>query len=92
MFLKKIDGPRSVTLADGSVMTRADLPSPDTRRWVASRKAIVVRAVSAGLLSREIAQSTYALSNDEFIEWENAVTQHGIDALKATALKRYRQP
>ena len=28
MFLKKIDGPRAVTLPDGTIMTRADLPVP----------------------------------------------------------------
>ncbi|MCO4847577.1 MAG: DUF1153 domain-containing protein [Yoonia sp.] len=91
MFLKKIDGPRSVTLPDGSIMTRADLPPPETRRWVASRKATVVRAVLSGLISRESAQSTYALSDDEYMEWEQAIMQHGEDALKATALKHYRQ-
>jgi len=50
MYLKKVDGPRSVTLADGSVMSRANLPSADTRRWVASRKAAVVRGVVYGLI------------------------------------------
>jgi len=44
MYLKKIDGPRAVTLADGTIMTRADLPRADTRRWVASRKAAVVKS------------------------------------------------
>ncbi|MFT5630011.1 MAG: hypothetical protein ACI82I_002025 [Gammaproteobacteria bacterium] len=72
-------------------MTRADLPSPDTRRWVASRKATVVRAVMSGLISRESAQSTYALSEDEYLEWEQAVLQYGVEALKTTALKQYRQ-
>ncbi|WP_458790497.1 CtrA inhibitor SciP [Yoonia sp. MH D7] len=92
MYLKKVEGPRSVTLSDGTIMTRADLPSPDTRRWVASRKAMVVKAVTAGLLTRESAKITYALSEEEFLEWETAVKQHGIGALRATALKRYRQP
>ena len=92
MYLRKIDGPRSVTLPDGSVMTRADLPKPETRRWVASRKAAVVRAVAAGLLLRDAALEMYALSDDEFSEWEKAVTEHGEAALKATSLQRYRQP
>ncbi len=92
MYLRKIDGPRSVTLPDGTVMTRADLPSPETRRWVASRKAAVVKAVSAGLLSRKSALETYMLSDDEFSEWETAVDKHGEAALKATTLQRYRQP
>ena len=92
MYLRKIDGPRSVTLPDGSVMTRADLPSPNTRRWVASRKAQVIKAVQSGLLSRETALEMYALSDDEYDSWEDAVRNHGVDALKTTALQRYRQP
>ena len=48
MFLRKQDGPRAVTMPDGSVMTRADLPAIGTTRWVASRKAAVVRGVLGG--------------------------------------------
>ena len=92
MFLKKIDGPRSVTLPDGTVMTRADLPPARTRRWVASRKGAVVMAVLHGLLPRATALETYGLSEDEFAEWETAVRLHGKEALKTTALQRYRQP
>ncbi len=92
MYLRKVNGPRSVVLTDGTVMTRADLPAPDTRRWVASRKAAVVRAVLAGLIAREEALDTYALSDEEFSEWERAVENHGEAALRATALQKYRQP
>ncbi len=92
MYLRKVDGPRSVTLPDGTIMTRADLPSKDTRRWVASRKAAVVHAVGSGLISRQSALETYRLSEDEFHEWELAVQKHGVDALKATSLQKYRQP
>lgn len=92
MYLRKVDGPRSVTLADGNVMTRADLPPVKTRRWVASRKATVVSAVVAGLITRKDALEMYFLSDDEFCEWEDAVQNFGIDALKTTALQRYRQP
>lgn len=92
MFLKKVDGPRAVTLPDGSVMTRADLPPPTTRRWVASRKAAVVRGVLYGLIGQNEAIRTYSLSDEEFRSWVSAVADHGEDALKATALKKYRQP
>lgn len=92
MFLKKVDGPRAVTLPDGSVMTRADLPPAETTRWVASRKAAVVRAVLCGLISRAEALERYALSDDEFDSWISAVRQHGIAALRATAVQKYRQP
>ena len=92
MYLRKVEGPRSVTLPDGTIMTRADLPSPNTRRWVASRKAAVVRAVTTGLIGRKEALERYSLSDEEFNEWETAVAEHGESALKATALQRYRQP
>lgn len=91
MYLKKIEGPRAVTLPDGSTMTRADLPNPRTRRWVASRKAAVVRAVKAGLITREHALELYGLSDEEFEGWHAAVEKFGENALKATALQRYRQ-
>lgn len=92
MYLRKVEGPRSVTLPDGTIITRADLPPADTRRWVASRKASVVRAVGAGLISEDYARETYGLSEDEFNEWQNAVENHGVAGLRVTALKRYRQP
>ena len=91
MYLKKVDGPRAVTLPDGTVMTHADLPCADTRRWVASRKAAVVRGVVYGLLSKDEALKRYNLSDDEFIEWVRAVSTHGEAALKATMLQKYRQ-
>jgi len=92
MYIKKVDGPRAVHLADGTVLTLADLPPKDTRRWVASRKALVVQAVGAGLISRNVALERYALSEEEFDLWAQAVETHGVDALKVTALQRYRQP
>lgn len=91
MFLRKVEGPRSVTLPDGTVMTRADLPPSTTRRWVASRKIAVVRGVLYGLISMADAKSRYGLSDEEFNGWVSAVAEHGEDALKATALKKYRQ-
>ena len=91
MYLKKVDGPRSVTLADGTVMSRADLPSKDTERWVASRKAAVVRGVVYGLITQSEALERYGISEEEFFEWVRAVSEHGEAALKATALQKYRQ-
>ena len=92
MFLKKVDGPRAVTLPDGTIMTRADLPPASTQRWVASRKAAVVRGVLYGVITQSEAQRTYGLSDEEFRGWLSAVAEHGEDALKATTVKKYRQP
>lgn len=91
MFLKKVDGPRAVRLPGGKMMTRADLPDPATKRWVASRKAAVVRAVSGGLITAEEALETYGLTAEEFSAWQTAVDQYGEAALKTTRLQKYRQ-
>lgn len=91
MYLKRVDGPRQITLPDGTVLSRADLPSPETRRWVASRKAIVVKAVIYGLLSEADALERYAISDEEFALWRAAVEIHGDKALKVTTLQKYRQ-
>lgn len=91
MYLKKVDGPRQVTLPDGTILSRADLPPADTRRWVASRKAVVVQAVIHGLISEVEARDRYALSEEEFALWRQAVEKHGEKALKVTAIQKYRQ-
>ncbi len=90
MYLKKAAGPRTVTLDDGTILTHADLPPPNTYRWVASRKAIVVEAVLHQLLSRKEAIERYALSDEELDGWISAATQHGRNALKATSVQQYR--
>lgn len=91
MYLKKENGPRLVTLPDGSTLTRSDLPDPSTSRWVARRKALVVQAVGAGLLQFEEACEIYNLSHEELESWQKAIKDHGIKALRATAVQDYRQ-
>ncbi|MEM8554322.1 MAG: DUF1153 domain-containing protein [Pseudomonadota bacterium] len=91
MYIRKMDGPRVVSLPDGTTLSRADLPSSSTRRWVASRKATVVKAVEFGLISEEEAKSTYHLSDEELASWRSAVEMHGEVALKTTSLQKFRQ-
>ena len=91
MYLKRVDGPRQVTLPDGSILSRADLPSADTRRWVASRKAVVVKAVIYGLITQSEALERYALSEEEFALWRQAIDKHGEKALRVTTIQKYRQ-
>ena len=90
MFLKRVDGPRQITLPDGSILTRADLPPADTRRWVASRKAVVVKAVVYGLIPEKEALERYALSEEEYALWRAAVTKQCENGLKVTAIEKYR--
>lgn len=91
MYVKREKGPASVTLPDGSIMTRSDLPEPKTRRWVASRKAAVVKGVAAGLISKKDACELYGLTDEELTSWASAIEKHGLKALKTTRLQDYRQ-
>lgn len=91
MFFKPVDGPRQVRLPDGSILSRGDLPPPDTVRWVASRKLTVVRAVVHGLMSEAEVLERYALSPEELALWRSAVETHGEKGLKVTTIQKYRQ-
>ncbi|MEM7546144.1 MAG: DUF1153 domain-containing protein [Pseudomonadota bacterium] len=71
---------------------RRRLPAPDTRRWVASRKAAVVAAVDAGAISRQEAMARYRLSDEELDSWCESLSQHGVPALFATRVQVYRNP
>lgn len=68
----------------------ADLPPPDTKRWVVRRKAIVVAAVRNGTISLEDACRRYGLSVEEFRAWQRAIDAHGIAGLRVTRLQLYR--
>ncbi|RYY31882.1 MAG: DUF1153 domain-containing protein, partial [Sphingomonadales bacterium] len=46
----------------GEPLTVADLPPPETRRWVVRRKAEVVAAVNGGLLSIDEVLERYGLT------------------------------
>lgn len=91
MFIKKIDGPRTVRLPNGRVISLADLPPCDTKRWVASRKEVVVLAIAVGMLGRKEALERYALSEEELAGWELALASRGNDGLKVTKIQLEKQ-
>ena len=67
-----------------------DLPPPNTRRWVSSRKAKVVEAVRTGLMSLTDACDRYNLSVEEFLSWQRLIDAHGTPGLRSTRLQVYR--
>lgn len=69
----------------------ADLPPPNTKRWVIRRKAQVVAAVRAGTISLDDACARYSLSVEEFLSWQRAITNHGVRGLRATRVQKYRK-
>ena len=67
-----------------------ELPSPDTKRWVVRRKAVVVQAVRDGAISLHEACRRYNLSVEEFLAWQRAIDRYGIPGLRVTRLQIYR--
>ena len=91
--------PRNMSLADPFADTSVsdevdgavpDLPSPDTKRWVVRRKAIVVAAVRNGSISLQEACRRYKLSVEEFLAWQRAIDRYGVPGLRVTRLQIYR--
>ena len=83
-------GERYVIGPTGAALTLADLPPPETERWVIRRKAEVVAAVRGGLLSLDDACERYRLTNEEFLAWQKSIEQHGMQGLRTTRIQQYR--
>jgi|SRR6185437_3857135 len=73
---------------DGEVLTLADLPPKNLKRWIARRKADVVAAVEGGLLSEAEACARYNISREEFAGWLEAFDREGVPGLRARAKAR----
>lgn len=82
--------PNRVIGPDGKILTLDDLPPPETKRWVARRKAEVVAAVRAQLLTLEDACKRYNLSMEEFTCWEAAIDKYGLGGLRVTRIQDFR--
>ena len=67
-----------------------NLPTRETKRWVARRKAAVVTAVRSGQMALEEACRCYELSEEEFHAWERGIETHGVAGLRITRLQIYR--
>lgn len=70
---------------DGGPLTVSDLPPDYSKRWPMRRKAVVVAAVTGGLLSLDEACQRYALSVEEFVSWQRAITRFGLKGLRSGA-------
>ena len=76
---------------NGKWLSLADLPAPDTKRWVPRRKAEVVAAVRGGILSLDDACERYALTVEEFLSWQRNVERYGLQGLRATHQQQDRR-
>jgi hypothetical protein len=83
-------GEKYVIGPTGAPLTLADLPPPNTQRWVIRRKAEVVAAVRGGLLSLDDACARYSLTNEEFLGWQASIDRYGLAGLRTTRIQQYR--
>ena len=83
--------PNGVTGPTGKPLTFENLPPPNTKRWVISRKAEVVIAVRNGLIGFAEACERYRLSAEELLNWEQLIAAHGMRGLRVTRTQKYRQ-
>jgi transposase-like protein len=67
-----------------------ELPPPNTRRWVARRKAAVVAAVTNSVITIEEACRRYQMSEEEFFAWQRAFEDYGIVGLHAAHVQHRR--
>ncbi len=91
MALESPGRPSNVIGPAGKPLSIDDLPPPDTERWVIRRKAEVVAAVRAGLITLEEACERYRLSVEEFLSWQRLIDKHGMRGLRTTRLQQYRR-
>ena len=83
-------GEKYVIGPTGAPLTLADLPPPNTQRWVIRRKAEVVAAVRGGLLTLGEACTRYSLTNEEFLGWQQSIERYGLAGLRTTRIQQYR--
>ena len=74
----------------GLPVTLETLPPPGTTHWVIHRKAEVLAAINAGLLSIEEACERYDLSLEELMLWQRALERSGMYALRVTKIQHYK--
>lgn len=85
--MMKADRPK---IKKNQILSMTELPPPEISRWVASRKAAVVAAVSNGKITLEEACRRYQLSEEEFSAWRRAFENFGIRGLRVGGVQQSR--
>jgi hypothetical protein len=83
--------PQDFKMVRGGGKDLSSLPPADTKRWVVSRKAIVVDAVRKGHITLAEVCERYTLSEEEIRSWMKLAERGGSRALRVTRLQDYRR-
>src|SRR5580765_8063161 len=82
--LKTVIGP------NGRLLTLADLPPTNLRRWYPYHKACIASTVRGGLISVEEVCKRYSLTVDEIHMWQQALDRCGVKGLRVSGKCIYR--
>ena len=83
--------PAAVIGPMGELLTLETLPPRELGRWTPRRKAEVVAAVDAGLLTMVETCDRYRISVDEFAGWQRSIERSGTLGLRITRAQHYRE-
>jgi len=73
----------------GEIKTAHDLPDPTkTWRWTATRKAMLIRAIEAGVITEGLVYTRYHVSPEELAEWRRKYATGDLSALKQKNMRR----
>ncbi len=86
-----MDASAKITDIDGNTVGIERLPPADTIRWGFKKKAIVVRAVDAGMLTLREALDRYSMTEREFQLWQKGLEKHGRAGLMNTKFQHIRR-
>lgn len=88
-----MDIPKHSVVRDlaGDVISPINLPPPGYSRWTPNKKAIVVRAVRAGLVTLQSVLDRYQMTEQEFSIWEHGLYDDGATGLKITKYQKRRR-
>lgn len=67
---------------DGHIITAESLPPSNRVRWNPRRKAEIVIAVLHGIVTFSEVRERYAISEDEFLDWQDRYSRGGMPALE----------
>jgi hypothetical protein len=74
----------------GEALALEALPCTGHTRWTIWRKAEVVAALKAGLLTTREACERYSLTTEEIALWHSSVDRSGMQGLRVTRIQHYR--
>lgn len=86
-----MDATVTIQDADGGTVGIDGFPPEGTTRWGFKKKTLVIRAVTAGMLTLQEALDRYHMTEREFRLWEKGLSEDGTAGLMLTKFQHRRR-